>query len=134
MSKPRLSDLRELAKKHLASAYAPYSRFPVSAVVVSKSGHAYVGVNVENSAYPLSRCAEQIAVGAMVAAGDREIELVLVHSTASPPAAPCGACRQIISEFAGPNTPILCVNDAGEERRFTIGELLPAAFRLDEPQ
>ncbi|WP_457638247.1 cytidine deaminase [Oceanithermus sp.] len=131
MSKPTLDEIRKLAKEKLANAYAPYSHFPVSAVVVAKSGRPYVGVNVENSAYPLSRCAEQVAVGAMVAGGDREIELVLIHSTSSPPAAPCGACRQVISEFADPETPIICVNDAGEERRFTIGELLPAAFKLD---
>jgi len=134
MPELRLDNIRKLAKEHLPNAYAPYSRFKVSAVVVSKSGRAYVGVNVENGAYPLSRCAEQVAVGAMVTGGDREIELVLIHSTASPPAAPCGACRQVISEFADPETPIICVNDAGEERRFTIGELLPAAFKLDEPR
>jgi len=132
MPKLRLDSIRSLAKENLANAYAPYSHFPVSAVVVAKSGRTYVGVNVENSAYPLSRCAEQVAVGAMVTGGDREIELVLIHSTASPPAAPCGACRQVISEFASPETQIICVNDAGEERRFTIGELLPAAFKLGE--
>jgi cytidine deaminase len=100
--------------------------------VVSKSGRAYPGVNVENSAYPLSRCAEQVAVGAMVTGGEREIEMVLILSKSSPPATPCGACRQVISEFASPDTPIICSNDRGEELRFTIGELLPAAFKLDE--
>jgi cytidine deaminase len=131
MPQLRLDSIRKLAAEHLPRAYAPYSHFRVSAVVVSKSGRCYVGVNVENSAYPLSRCAEQMAVGAMVTGGDHEIGLVLIHSTSSPPATPCGACRQIISEFAGPDTPVICVNDAGEELRYTIGELLPAAFRLD---
>ncbi len=126
------SDIRILAAKHLQNAYAPYSGFRVSAVVVAKSGRQYVGVNVENAAYPLSRCAEQVAVGAMVTGGDREIAMVLIYSTSSPPATPCGACRQVISEFAAPDTPIICSNDAGEELRFTIGELLPAAFRLNE--
>jgi len=132
MSQLRLDSIRKLAAEHLKYAYAPYSKFPVSAVVVSSSGRSYVGVNVENAAYPLSRCAEQIAVGAMVAAGDRQIEAVLIHSTSSPPATPCGACRQVISEFASPETPIICVNDAGEELRFTVGELLPQAFNLKE--
>ncbi len=127
-----LDSIRALAKEHLPNAYAPYSHFRVSAVVVAKSGRSYVGVNVENGVYPLSRCAEQVAVGAMVSGGDREIELVLIHSTSSPPATPCGACRQVISEFAGPDTPVVCVNDVGEELRFTLGELLPAAFRLDD--
>ena len=132
MPELRIGSIRALAQEHLKNAYAPYSGFCVSAVVVSKSGRAYPGVNVENSAYPLSRCAEQVAVGAMVTAGEREIGMVLIHSTSSPPATPCGACRQVISEFADPDTPIICRNDRGEELRFTIGELLPAAFSLSE--
>jgi len=127
-----LDKIRILAQKNLSNAYAPYSRFPVSAVIVARSGRTYVGVNVENSAFPLSRCAEQVAVGAMVAAGDRDIKLILIHSTTSPPAAPCGACRQIISEFAEPDTSVICVNQTGEEVHYTIGELLPVAFKLDE--
>lgn len=129
---PTREEIVILAQAALAHAYAPYSKFPVSAVVVTKSGRSYVGVNVENGAYPLSRCAEQIAVGAMVAAGEREILEVLILSTSSEPATPCGACRQILSEFARSDTPIVCRNTAGKERRFTLGELLPAAFRLED--
>ncbi len=123
----------EAAFRVRQNAYAPYSGFPVGAAVLTKKGHLYTGANVENAAYPLSRCAEQIAVGAMVAAGERAIAAVVVASTASPPATPCGACRQVLAEFAGPETPVICVNDRGEERRYTLGELLPAAFRLKTP-
>lgn len=130
MSDDASSDLVILARKALKNAYAPYSNFPVSAVVVGESGRAYVGVNVENAAYPLARCAEQMAVGAMVAAGERRIREVLVFSTSEEPAAPCGACRQILAEFGSDETPVVCVNDRGRTRRFTLGELLPAAFRL----
>jgi len=118
----------EAARKAREHAYAPYSKFKVGAAVLTKSGRIFSGANVENAAYPLTRCAEQIAVGAMVAAGEREIALVVVYTGASPPATPCGACRQVIAEFAGPETPILCVNDKGEEVRYTLGELLPASF------
>jgi len=118
------------AKEARANAYAPYSGFKVGAAVLTKSGRVFSGANVENAAYPVSRCAEQIAVGAMVTAGEREIAAVVVYTGASPPAAPCGACRQVIAEFAGPETPIICTNDRGEEVRYTLGELLPAAFSL----
>ena len=131
---PTHEEIVILAQTALTHAYAPYSKFPVSAVVVAKSGRCYVGVNVENGAYPLSRCAEQIAVGAMVAAGDREIHEILVLSTASEPATPCGACRQFLSEFADEETPVVCRNTAGKEQRFKLGELLPAAFRFEDAQ
>jgi len=128
---PTREEIVVLARSALAHAYAPYSKFPVSAVVVAGSGRAFVGVNVENGAYPLSRCAEQIAVGAMVAAGERSIREVLILSTSNEPVTPCGACRQILSEFADEETPIVCRNTAGKELRFKLGELLPAAFRLE---
>lgn len=123
--------LLALAQSALKRAYAPYSNFPVSAVVVGASGRAYVGVNVENSAYPLSRCAEQIAVGAMVTAGEREIREVLILSAADEPATPCGACRQILYEFGSDDTVVICRNADGKELRFRLGDLLPAAFRLE---
>ena len=123
--------LIEAARKAKANAYAPYSNFPVGAAIRTESGRVYTGANVENSALPLTRCAEQIAVGAMVTAGERKIAEVVVYTEASPPAAPCGACRQVLAEFADPETPVICVNDRGEERRYTLGELLPEAFSLN---
>ncbi len=123
----------EAAHRVQQNAYAPYSRFPVGAAVVGESGRVYPGANVENAAYPLSRCAEQIAVGAMVAAGERKIRAVVVVTPTSPPATPCGACRQILAEFADPDTPVICRNPEGEERRYRLGELLPEAFRLKTP-
>jgi len=129
-----MKKLIEAAKQAQENAYAPYSRFPVGAAILTPSGKIYTGANVENAAFPLTRCAEQIAVGAMVTAGEREIEAVVIVSTSSPPAAPCGACRQVLAEFASPETPVVCVNDRGEERRYRLGELLPAAFSLRSPE
>ena len=122
--------LIEAARKAQKNAYAPYSNFPVGAAIRTPNGKIYAGANVENAAYPLTRCAEQIAVGAMVTDGEREIAEVVVYTKSSPPAPPCGACRQVLAEFAGPDTPILCVNERGEERRYSLGELLPEAFSL----
>ncbi|GIW24732.1 cytidine deaminase [Meiothermus sp.] len=112
----------------LNRAYAPYSGFAVAAVVKSGSGRLFGGVNVENAAYPLSRCAEQSATLQMVSAGEREIAEVWVLSRGLEPATPCGGCRQVLSEFAPPDTPVHCLSADGPALHTTLGELLPYAF------
>ena len=126
-----MNELIERAQQILVHAYAPYSRFPVAAVLRSDSGKIYCGVNVENRSYPASRCAEQNAVAAMVTGGERVIAEIVIMSRATPPATPCGICRQVLCEFAGTELPVLSTNLAGEEQRFTLGELLPHAFSSD---
>jgi len=123
----------------LARSYSPYSNFAVAAVIKSVSGQLYGGVNVENAAYPLSRCAEQSATLQMVSAGEREIAEVWVLSPGDQPATPCGGCRQVLSEFARVEVLVHCLSTGGSELHFTIGALLPHAFsggnldRLEEP-
>lgn len=112
----------------LTRSYAPYSSFAVAAVIKSRSGQFYGGVNVENAAYPLSRCAEQSATLQMVSAGEREIAEVWVLSRGEQPATPCGGCRQVLSEFAHPEVPVHCLSADGPELHTTVGELLPHAF------
>lgn len=126
----------EKLQQLLAHSYSPYSGFAVAAVVKSRSGRLYGGVNVENAAYPLSRCAEQSATLQMVSAGEREIVEVWVMSRGKQPATPCGGCRQVLSEFAQPNLPVHCLSADGPELHTTLGELLPHAFTrqyLDGP-
>lgn len=128
-----------LEKLHrlLGRSYSPYSGFAVAAVVKSGSGRLYGGVNVENAAYPLSRCAEQSAVLQMVSAGEREVIEVWVLSRGKQPATPCGGCRQVLSEFAHPEVPVHCLSSEGLELHTTLGELLPHAFNklyLNKPQ
>lgn len=123
-----MNDLFERVQLILAHAYAPYSGFPVAAALRSSSGKIYSGVNVENRSYPASRCAEQNAVTAMVAAGERSIAEIVVLSRPTPPATPCGVCRQVLYEFAGPELPVICLNLKGDILRFSLGELLPHAF------
>ncbi|MCL6528186.1 MAG: cytidine deaminase [Thermaceae bacterium] len=112
----------------LERSYSPYSGYAVAAVVRAKSGKLYGGTNMENAAYPLSRCAEQGAVLAMVAAGEREITEVWVMVAAARPGTPCGGCRQILSEFARPETPVHCLNHQGQGLTLSVGGLLPHAF------
>jgi cytidine deaminase len=110
-------------------AYAPYSKFSVGAAIVA-DGRVFEGVNVENAAYPLCTCAERAAVAAAVTAGARAIEAVAVSTGASPPASPCGACRQILIELAPDPAAVrvVSVNDRGERREWTLAELLPDGF------
>ena len=82
-----------------ARAYAPYSKFAVGAAI-DMGGVVFEGVNVENASYPLCVCAERTAIGVAVAAGQRELRAVAVATSASPPSSPCGACRQVLLEFA----------------------------------
>jgi cytidine deaminase len=109
-----------------SQAYAPYSDYPVGAAILANSGMTYVGTNVENASYPLSMCAERSAVFRAVADGDRAFKAIATVTENG--AAPCGACRQVLSEF-GLDTIVLIANSAGElSRELTVGELLPGAF------
>lgn len=110
-------------------AYAPYSKFQVGAAV-RMSGQVYDGANVENASYSLAMCAERTAISAAVLDGAKELEAVAVCTNASPPSSPCGACRQVLLEFArDPNkVTVTSVNPAGEHRSWTLAELIPDGF------
>ena len=109
-------------------AHAPYSRFRVGSAVLDEAGAVHAGCNVENAAYPVGTCAEAGAIAAMVAAGGRRIAAILVCGDGNGPVTPCGACRQRIREFAGPDTPIHAAGPGGVARSFTLAELLPESF------
>jgi cytidine deaminase len=113
-------------------AYAPYSNFPVGAALLGRSGRVYTGCNVENAAYPLATCAERTAVTKAVSEGERAFEAIAVVTAIG--AAPCGACRQILREFAGPegDLRVIVADTAGHSRTYTIAELLPEAFTPDQ--
>jgi cytidine deaminase len=114
-----------------ANAYAPYSRFAVGAAIRAEDGRLYAGANVENAAYPQGQCAEASAIGAMIAAGARRIEAMVLLADGAALCTPCGGCRQRIREFAEPATEIhLCGLD-GVRRTVTIAELLPLSFGPD---
>ena len=120
------------ARRARARAYAPYSRFTVGAAVLDERGRVHAGCNVENASYGLSVCAERNAVAAAVAAGARRIAAVAVVTGADPAAPPCGACRQVLAELAGDDTPVLLAppRAALPIERWRLGALLPRTFRL----
>jgi cytidine deaminase len=118
------------ARAAQARAYAPYSHFRVGAALETESGEIYVGCNVENASYGLTICAERAAVCAAVVAGAQRLRRAVVVSDCDPPAAPCGACRQVLSEF-GRDLRIEAVGPRGTAS-WSMGELLPSAFGPDQ--
>jgi homotetrameric cytidine deaminase len=115
--------LLDAATEAMRNAYAPYSQFKVGAAVRGQSGAIYAGANVENVAYPQGQCAEASAIGAMVAAGESAIGAVAVVAEKLEVCPPCGGCRQRLSEFGDPSTPVYL-----GPTTTTLGELLPGAF------
>jgi len=126
-------EMKKLAKKYIARSYAPYSNIRVSAVAYG-CGELYPGVNVENSSYGLTICAERSAIFRMVSEGCRSLRAIVVYSEDIMPY-PCGACLQVIAEFSSRDIPILVVGydkEGGEIRQelYCLSELLPKAFRI----
>lgn len=115
------------ARQCLDRAYAPYSRFRVAAAAVDDQGRVFTGVNVENLSYGLSMCAERVAIFSAVAAGARRITAIAITSSGADLLSPCGACRQVLAEFAAPEVPVYC-DTPGEPCRWTVAELLPHGF------
>lgn len=120
-----------LALDVMGRAYAPYSGFPVGAVLRGANGKLYAGCNVENAAYPLGTCAEAAAIAAMVADGERRIAEALVMGGGTVLVTPCGGCRQKLREFADDTLPIHLCGPEGVRRTVTLGELLPMSFGPD---
>ena len=116
--------LLEAARAVMRNAYVPYSHFPVGAALRGAGGGIHAAANVENAAYPQGQCAEASAIGAMIAAGETKIAAIAVVAEKLDVCPPCGGCRQRLSEFAGPDTPVYL----GDTMTTTLGELLPLSF------
>jgi len=131
---PTLTDderqfLIDLANEARRRAYAPYSNYPVGAALRTSSGRIFTGVNVENAAYPMTMCAERVAVFKAVSEGERAFDVIaLVTANGGPP---CGGCRQVLAEF-GMDTLVLIADERGRLlRQATVADLLPGAFTPD---
>jgi len=107
-------------------AYAPYSKFKVGAALEAVTGEVFVGCNVENASFGLTICAERAALVRAVSAGVRQFRRIVVVTDTEPPAAPCGACRQVLAEF-GTDLQVEAVGPSST-KRWRIRDLLPDSF------
>ncbi|HOJ88472.1 MAG TPA: cytidine deaminase [Pseudothermotoga sp.] len=121
-------ELIRIAKESMNKAYAPYSEFRVGAVVVTKNGKIFTGCNIENSSYGLTICAERVAIFSAIAAGETQIEKLVVVADTIEPVSPCGACRQVMSEFG--DFEVILANLQGKVTTTKVSDLLPHAFRM----
>lgn len=123
--------LIETARHYLKNSYSPYSNYPVGAAVLAEDGLVYGGTNIENSAHPSGLCAERVAINKAISEGNRRIVAVAVVTRNA--GAPCGACRQVMREFAHLDIPVILTKiEDGFEEEFTLGDLLPRSFGPDD--
>jgi cytidine deaminase len=117
-------------------AYAPYSNFKVGAAIETEAGQIFTGCNVENATYGLTVCAERTAIQKAVSEGalaPGQLKTIVVATKTDEPVSPCGACRQVIQEFATPETKVMLSNTKGKVgMTYTQAELLPGAFTKED--
>lgn len=119
--------LEKTARRAARASYSPYSHFPVGAAVLTSSGQIFGGCNVENASYGLCNCAERTAIFTAIANGESAITAVAVYTPTVTPSSPCGACRQVISEF-GPEALVISFCDGNQRIEASAQNLLPSAF------
>ncbi|OWA33507.1 cytidine deaminase [Saccharibacillus sp. O16] len=123
--------LIEAAIQARQAAYVPYSHFEVGAALLA-DGKIYAGCNIENASYGLTNCAERTAIFKAASEGIRRIEAIAVVADTEGPVSPCGACRQVIAEFADEHTRIYLTNLQGNTEEWTMDRLLPGYFQAKD--
>lgn len=116
-----------LARRARDFAFAPFSRFKVGAAIRTRDGRIYTGCNVENASFSLTLCAERVAIFKAISEGTREFTQVVIVTDAAKLTPPCGACRQVLWEFA-PDAEVILANVRGRTRRMKMASLLPSPF------
>ncbi len=121
-------------KENLKRSYSPYSKFAVSAIVVTKDGREFTGVNIENASYGATVCAERCAIFKAVSEGARPGDIVELHLLVGSGkiGTPCFMCRQVISEFMNGDSKVVCYSTEGDTQTFKVSELCPAPFGADD--
>ncbi|HFI0918714.1 TPA: cytidine deaminase [Streptococcus suis] len=122
------TNLIELVVDNSKYAYVPYSHFPVSAILVTKSGELYSGVNIENASFGLTNCAERTAFFKAISEGVRDFSEIIIYGETEKPISPCGACRQVMAEFFDKDLKVTLVAKDKSTVVMTVGELLPYSF------
>ena len=118
------TELEAAARRAAAQSYSPYSRFKVGAALWSDQGTIVVGTNVENASYGLTCCAERTAIFSAVTAGAQQVRAIVIYTPTPTPTTPCGACRQVLSEF-GPGAEVRAICDSAERIACRMEDLLP---------
>lgn len=119
------------AKEAREKAYNPYSNFAVGAALLTEDNKIFTGCNIENVSYGLTVCAERTAIFNAVTAGYTEFKALAVVADTPQPISPCGACRQVLAEFAD-NIKVIMLNMSGDEKILKSGDLLPLAFNQED--
>lgn len=132
----KYEELMTLAKQARERAYAPYSGFSVGAALLCSDGGVFLGCNVENASFTPTCCAERVAIFSALASGVKDFSAMAVAGgrgeEGAPLCMPCGVCRQVMSEFCGEDFPVILEGEGGDVRAFSLGELLPYRFVLEE--
>ena len=118
--------LIETALSMHSKAYVPYSHYPVGAALLTKSGKIFTGCNIENASFPVTVCGERVAMFKAVSEGCRDFDMIVIATRDG--GSPCGACRQVMAEFALDMTVITCDDQGRITAEMTVAELLPGAF------
>lgn len=121
-----IKHLRELAIEGHTHSHSPYSHAKIGASLLTTDGKFYYGCNIENSSFGGTVCAERVTMWKAVSEGHNRFSMLYVYSKDGWP--PCGLCRQVMTEFAGPDLKIIVGNGAGKEDIYTLGEIFPLAF------
>jgi cytidine deaminase len=111
----------------LKNSHSPFSHFPVGAALLTKSGKIFTGCNIESSSYGLTICAERVALFKAISEGHKDFEAIAIASQSNQSCPPCGACRQVLWDFAQ-DIDVLLVENHKDFQKFKIAELLPKAF------
>lgn len=127
-----LKEAQNIAWSMMDNAYVPYSHFRVGAAVIMENGEIFGGCNIENASYGLTNCGERTAIFKAVSEGNRNFAGLVIVGNTEDPTTPCGACRQVISEFFAKETPIYLMNIKGAIVETNINELLPGSFKSSD--
>lgn len=127
-----INQLIQEAERAKKKAYAPYSTFTVGAALLTKDGTVYHGCNIENAAYSVTVCAERVAIFKALSEGVNEFSALAVTANTDHPIAPCGACRQVITEHCQKEMKVIMANSKRETHECTVGQLLPFAFSRED--